>query len=79
MEENSLNGNKVTCLDVSEDGEFLISGYKKGQVALWDLISYKLLRVVTDIHASDVVNTKIYHVDENENLYAVSSEDVGRV
>jgi len=26
-----------------------------------------------------VINAKIYHVDENENLYAVSSEDAGRV
>ena len=26
-----------------------------------------------------MINAKIYHVDENENLYAVSSEDAGRV
>jgi len=57
----------------------LISGYKKGQVALWDLVSYKLLRFISDIHTSDVVNAKIYHVDDSENLYAVSSEDSGRV
>ncbi len=78
MDEYTLNANKVTCLDVSEDGEFLISGYKKGQIALWDLIGYKLLKV-SDIHSSDVVNAKIYHVDESENLYAVSSEDIGKV
>lgn len=57
----------------------MISGYKKGQVALWDLVSYKLLRFISDIHTSDVVNAKIYHVDDSENLYAVSSEDSGRV
>ncbi len=26
-----------------------------------------------------MVNAKIYHMDESENLYAVSAEDIGRV
>lgn len=79
MDENVIGPNKVTCIDISDDGGFLISGYKKGQVALWDLVNYKLLRYISDIHNSDVINAKIYHMDENENLYAVSSEDSGRV
>ncbi len=79
MDENTIGTNKVTCIDISEDGGFLLSGYKKGQVALWDLINYKLLRYISDIHTSDVVNAKIYHMDESENLYAVSAEDTGRV
>ena len=79
MDEANIGVNKVTCLDISEDGGFLLSGYKKGQVGLWDLINYKLLRYIQDIHTSEVVNAKIYHMDEGENLYAVSAEDTGRV
>jgi WD40 repeat protein len=79
MEENVIGVNKVTTVDISDDGGFLISGYKKGQVALWDLVNYKLIRYIEDIHLSDVVNAKIYHMDESENLYAVSAEDSGRV
>ncbi len=56
-----------------------MSGYKKGQLALWDLLSYKLLKLISDLHTTDVVNAKLYHMDESENLYAVSAEDSGRV
>jgi len=43
------------------------------------LLNYKLLKLISDIHQTDVVNAKIYHMDESENLYAVSCEDSGRV
>ena len=80
LDENQLGqANKVTSLDISACGGFLLSGYKKGQIALWDLLSYKLLKLITDLHTSDVVNAKLYHMDESENLYAVSAEDSGRV
>lgn len=46
MDESQIGGNKVTSIDISEDGGFLLSGYKKGQVALWDLQSYKLVRFI---------------------------------
>lgn len=79
LRDDQLGSNKVTCLDISDDGGFLISGYKKGQVALWDLITYKLVRVIPEVHSSDVTNAKIYHIDPSENIYAVSSEDQGKV
>lgn len=77
--DSTLKNNKVTSLDIAEDGGFLISGYKKGQVALWDLVKYKLMRVVTDTHTSDITNAKIYYMTEDETLYAVSAEDNGSV
>jgi hypothetical protein len=43
-EESVIGANKVTSLAISEDGGFLISGYKKGQIALWDLVNYKLIK-----------------------------------
>ena len=79
MDEGVIGANKVTTIDISDDGGFLISGYKKGQVALWDLINYKLLKFISDIHSTDVINAKIYYSDDSENLYAVSCEDAGKV
>lgn len=46
MDENVIGNNKVTSLDISDDGGFLISGYKKGQIALWDLVNYKLIKYI---------------------------------
>ena len=78
MDESCIGANnKVTCVEISDDGGFLISGYKKGQVALWNLIDYKLIKFIADIHKTEVINAKIYYMDEQENLYAVSSEDSG--
>jgi hypothetical protein len=57
----------------------LISGYKKGVIALWDLVKYKLLRVVTDSHSTDITNAKIYHMSDDETLYAVTAEEQGCV
>jgi len=48
--DNALNGNKVTCLEIAEDGAYLISGYKKGNLAIWDLVKYKLIRTINDCH-----------------------------
>jgi len=79
LKDDSLQDNKVTCLDVSEDGGFLISGYRGGQVALWDLVGYKLIKIAPDPHTTEVINAKIYHMDDNETLLAVSSEESGRV
>ena len=46
---------------------------------LWDLVNYKLLKVVADPHTSEVINAKIYFLDDNETIFAVSSEESGRV
>jgi WD40 repeat protein len=71
--------NKVTSIDISFDGGFLISGYKGGEIALWDLVGYKLLKVIAGLHKSDVINAKIYYMDEAETIYALSAEDQGMV
>ena len=80
MDDSQLGSqNKVTCMEVSPDSAFLISGYKRGQVALWDLLNYKLIRCVSDVHQTEVLNAKIYHVDEHDTLFALSAEESGRV
>lgn len=48
--DSQIGQNKVTSLEVAKDGAFMISGYKKGGIALWDLVKYKLLRYINDCH-----------------------------
>ena len=67
-EKGEIGNNKVSCMEISADGGFLISGYKNGGVALWDLVKYKLLRYIKDCHASEVVNAKIYHISDDESM-----------
>ena len=50
MDSDLIGKNKVTCLEISDDGGFLLSGYKSGHLALWDLVNYKLIRYIQDIH-----------------------------
>jgi WD40 repeat protein len=52
LEDKNLAGenNRVTSLDISVDGGYLISGYRGGQVALWDLVNYKLIKMIPDLH-----------------------------
>ncbi len=71
----SIEGNKVTTLDISSDGGYLMSGYRGGQVALWDLVNYKLIKMIPDLHQSEVINAKIYFMDDADSIYAVSAED----
>ena len=79
MDSSLGDGNKVTSLDISQDGGFMMSGYKGGQIALWDLVGYKLIKVVGDLHKTEVINAKIYFMDEQESLFVLSAEDAGAV
>lgn len=46
---------------------YLVSGYKSGAVALWDMKSYKLVKILNDVHTSEIVSIKIYIVDEDKH------------
>jgi WD40 repeat protein len=52
----TLSRNKVTCISITQDGGYLIAGYKKGTLVLWDLTKYKLIKAVDDAHESEVTS-----------------------
>ena len=35
--DEKLAGLEVQCLDISEDGFYIIAGYETGLIALWDI------------------------------------------
>ena len=44
-----LARNQVTCMDISEDGHYLLAGYKKGTLALWDCSRFRLAHLMEDV------------------------------
>lgn len=74
-----LDKNKVTTIYLTEDGKYLLSGYKKGTLALWDMVSYTLLKIMDDVHISEVTAAKIYNITDEEVVKIMSTEDIGKV
>ena len=50
----SLSRNKVTCISITVDGAYLLAGFKKGTVVLFDLTKYKMIKAVDDAHESEI-------------------------
>lgn len=44
-EKKETRNNAVESVDLSSDRQYLVAGYKKGQVMLWGMESYKLLDI----------------------------------
>lgn len=55
---------KVMCIDLSPGLDYLLAGYESGAVALFDMNTYKLIKINNEIHGSKVLAAKIYFVDE---------------
>ena len=80
MDSQQIKQEKCTCLDIDGNSGLLLSGYKNGSVALWDLLEYKLLKYIPNLHDTDVTAVKIYEVLNNGgNIHALTSEDTGGV
>jgi WD40 repeat protein len=71
--------NKVTCIDITPDGHYLLAGYKKGTLVLWDANKYKLARIMNDVAKSEITSAKILYVTEQGTVNMVIAEDVGRI
>lgn len=57
----------------------MVAGYKSGAVALWDMKSYKLERLMTDVHETEVTGAKVYYISEENYVSIVSAEAKGKV
>ena len=44
-----LAGKEVTCMEISEDGHWLMAGYTDGVLALWDCSRFRLAYLMTDV------------------------------
>ena len=73
---------KVLCLDISEDGNYVLAGYKKGALVLWDSAKFKIAHVMKDVaknDKSDFSMVKILFTSDRNELNIVTAEESGRI
>lgn len=63
-------------MDFTYGMQYMIAGHKSGALAIWDIMNYKLLKVINDIHDSEVVACKIYSMSEDTSLISVVSMEI---
>lgn len=54
LADNQVDRNKVTSISITHDGAYLLAGYKKGTLVLWDLAKYKLMIVISNVHEGEI-------------------------
>jgi WD40 repeat protein len=67
-------GNKVTCIDISKNGEYLTAGFGNGGVLLWDLTKGTSAKFSSGVHCDSVLNIKF---TKDPKLWTVSSDVSG--
>lgn len=65
---------KVACMDVTQDGDYLIAGYSNGYLALWDLHTTKCKKLITNVHKNGIVAVKFIRNDKKK--FELLSSDV---
>ena len=57
--------------------EYLIAGYESGALALFDMRTYKLVKIMKEIHYSQVLSAKIITVNEEKHQVETVSVEIG--
>lgn len=78
------NCGAVTALDISRDGDFLVSGFEKGLIVLWDINSGYILKNIVGISETTILAIKFYkdtksQIITSDNAGAVSLLNVNKV
>ena len=47
--DSQLAQNKVLCIDITENGAYLLAGYQSGALVLWDAVKFKRAHIMNDI------------------------------
>ena len=80
--DDTLFQNKVLCIDISEDGHYLLAGYKNGMLVLWDSAKYKKAHVMNDVaknNQSEFSMVKLLYTTEQNVVVIVTAEESGRI
>ncbi len=66
----------VTALDISKDGDFLVSGFEKGLIVLWDINSGYALKNIVGISETAILCIKFYKESKSQ---IITSDNAGSV
>ena len=64
-------------MDVSDNIDYLVSGYMNGYIALWELSTPKCVKLITDEHEDSIIAIKFIKVRNKE--YEMISSDLAGV
>ena len=62
----------VTSVDISPNGECLVSGLASGKIVLWDLIKGAVLKALPEAHASPIMAVRFYH-EKDSSIVSVDT------
>lgn len=79
LKDNSLDNNAVTSISVTEDGKYMVSGYKRGTLAIWDMETLLKVKIMDDVHTAEILAAKIYLRSGLDLVYMVSSDSIGQI
>lgn len=80
--DNQFFQTKVLCIDISEDGHYLLAGYKKGTLVLWDSAKFKIAHIMRDVtksESSDFSMVKLLYATDRNEISIVTAEECGRI
>ena len=60
---NKPTFNRVTWIDITLEGEYLVAGYSEGNIALFEVKTQKLIAEVKDIHFEEIQSVKFLSID----------------
>jgi len=65
----------VVCMDISADGDLLLAGYSNGYIAIWELSTNKIKKLIKDVHKSSIVACKFIRNDSKKSDIITSDID----
>ena len=69
---------KVTCIDISNDSNYLLSGYSNGWIILWNLKTNKSIKLFSEEHFKYILYVKLIICD-GKNCTFYSSDISGKI
>ena len=52
LTDKKLLNDKVMCIDFGQEMAYVVSGYESGAIVLWDVKTYKLVKIMDEVHYS---------------------------
>ena len=77
IKDNDLANNAVTSISLTQDGKYMVSGYKRGTLVLWDMVTLLKVKIMDDVHTAEILTAKIYLRFGEAMVHIISSDCSG--